>query len=81
MPQQSSQLFFLNFWVMSSNSNIAEEEEEEKEEAFSYDDILKYTGQLGKYQLRTCLLLLLPASFCGIAVMCYSFTGFIPKYQ
>ena len=58
-----------------------EEKEEEKEEAFNYDDILKYTGQMGKYQLRTCLPLLLPAAIGGIAVMCYSFTGFVPQYQ
>jgi len=58
-----------------------EEKEEEKEEAFNYDDILKYTGQMGKYQLRTCLPLLLPAAIGGIAVMCYSFTGFVPQYH
>ena len=52
-----------------------------KEEAFNYDDILEYTGQMGKFQRRICLLLLIAAFFPGIAVMSFTFTGAIPDYQ
>ncbi|XP_046657878.1 organic cation transporter protein-like [Daphnia pulicaria] len=50
-------------------------------EAFNYDDILEHVGQLGKYQLRTFLLLCLPAFFPGIVVMSYTFTGAVPNYR
>jgi OCT family organic cation transporter-like MFS transporter 4/5 len=52
-----------------------------KGEAFNYDDILEHVGQLGKYQLRTFLLLCLPAFFPGIVVMSYTFTGAVPNYR
>lgn len=53
----------------------------EKEETFSYDDILEYLGQLGKFQLFTFLCLCVPAFFPGIVLMSYTFTGSIPKYR
>ena len=52
-----------------------------KEEAFNYDDILEHTGQMGKFQRRICLLLLIAAFFPNIAVMSFTFTGAVPNYQ
>jgi len=50
-------------------------------EAFNYDVILDYIGRLGKFQLMTCLSLLVPALFSAIVVMSYSFTGAIPQFR
>ena len=56
-------------------------EHQEEEEIVDYDTILEHTGQMGKFQLRICLLLFFPAFFPGIAVMSYDFTGAIPRYR
>jgi len=50
-------------------------------EAFNFDDILEHIGQMGKFQLRTCLLLCIPAFFPGMVVMSYNFTGHLPQYR
>lgn len=52
-----------------------------KEKAFDYDTILEYTGQMGKFQLRNCILLFFPVIFPGMAVMSYTFTAAIPQYS
>ena len=52
-----------------------------KEKAFDYDTILEYTGQMGKFQLRNCILLFFPVIFPGMAVMSYTFTAAIPQYR
>jgi len=55
--------------------------DKDKEEAFDYDVILEYTGQMGKFQLRNCILLFFPVIFPGMAVMSYTFTAAIPQYS
>ena len=55
--------------------------DKDKEEAFDYDVILEYTGQMGKFQLRNCILLFFPVIFPGMAVMSYTFTAAIPQYR
>lgn len=50
--------------------------------AFNYDEILEnHLGQLGKFQLRSFLLLCLPAIFHGSTIMSYIFTGGVPLYR
>lgn len=51
------------------------------EEAFNYDIILDYIGQMGKYQFHTFLWLCLPAIFPGCIIMSYTFTGGMPDYR
>ncbi len=66
----------------STDSSISQKKSvDSRGEAFNYDDILEHVGQLGKYQLRTFLLLCLPAFFPGIVVMSYTFTGAVPDYR
>lgn len=55
--------------------------ESKAEEPYNYDDILEHIGQMGKFQLRICLLLCIPAIFPGMVVMSYTFTGAIPQYR
>ena len=51
-------------------------------EPFNYDDILEqHLGQLGKFQLRSFLLLCIPALFPGLIAMSYTFTGAVPNYR
>lgn len=52
-----------------------------KEEAFNYDDILEHTGQMGKFQRRTCLLLFIAAFFPSWPVMNFTFIGSVPDYK
>ena len=40
-----------------------------------YDEILKYLGEKGRWNILQILLLCLPAVAGGIAVLVYSFTG------
>ena len=61
--------------------SIAAGEQRVKKEAFDYDVILEHIGGLGKFQLVTCLWLLVPALFSAVVVMSYSFTGAIPQYR
>ena len=51
------------------------------EEPFDYDAILEHVGQIGKFQLVTCITLCYPAIFTSTIVMSYAFTGFIPEYR
>ena len=51
------------------------------EDAFNYDEILGYLGQMGKFQFRSFLLLCLPAVFFGPVIMIYVFIGAIPRYR
>ena len=55
--------------------------QDKKEESFDYDAILEYTGQMGKFQLRNCILLFFPVIFPGMAVMSYTFTAAMPQYR
>ena len=55
--------------------------ETKAEEPYNYDDILEHIGQIGKFQLRICLLLCIPAFTPGMVVMSYTFTGAIPHYR
>lgn len=64
-----------------TSKNKSNVESTETSEAFNYDDILEHLGQMGKFQLRTFLLLCLPAFFPGIVIMSYTFTGGVPKYR
>lgn len=64
-----------------TSENKSNVESAETSEAFNYDDILEHLGQMGKFQLRTFLLLCLPAFFPGIVIMSYTFTGGVPKYR
>ena len=57
-------------------------EENKKGEPFNYDDIMElHIGQLGRFQLRTLLLLCIPALFPGLIAMSYTFTGAVPNYR
>jgi len=53
----------------------------QKGEAFNYDDILNHIGQMGKFQLRSYLLLCFPCLFFGPVIMSYLFIGAIPRYR
>ena len=55
--------------------------EEDLSQVFSYDAILDHIGQLGTFQLLTCVLLCFPIFFADIASMCYIFTGAVPEYR
>ena len=55
--------------------------ERAEQEAFDYDVILDHIGQLGKFQLMTCLWLLVPAMFSALVIMSYSFTGAKPQFR
>ena len=52
-----------------------------EQEAFNYDIILDHIGQMGKYQLRTCLWLSIPFIFSTMGVVSYSFIGAIPQFR
>ena len=54
---------------------------EKDENSFSYDDVLEHIGQLGRYQLRTLILLLFPCLFFGPTILSYTFVGGIPQYR
>ena len=57
------------------------EVEVESGQPFNYDDILVHIGEIGKFQLRTALLLCFPAFFPGIVTMSYQFIGAVPEYR
>lgn len=63
-----------------SNHGVSEDLTEH-ETPFSYDEVLEHIGQLGPYQLRTFLALLMPCFFFGLTIMCYTFTAGIPQYR
>ena len=54
---------------------------EKDENSFSYDDVLEHIGPLGRYQLRTLILLLFPCLFFGPTILSYTFVGGIPQYR
>ena len=56
-------------------------ENEANETPFSYDDVLEHIGHLGRYQLRTFLILLMPCFFFGLTILNYTFTAGIPQYR
>lgn len=58
-----------------SGNDVEPEDTKRQEEPFNYDDILEYIGPTGKFQMRICLLMLIPTFFPGVAVMSSSFTG------
>ena len=51
------------------------------EEAFDYDVVLDHIGQMGKYQLRTCLWLSIPLMFSTMVGVSLNFTGGVPKFR
>ena len=68
--------------ISSSEQKQEEKSSFSKEKTFDYDNILEcHLGQLGNYQLRSFLLLLLPAIFPGLITMSYTFTGAVPNYR
>ncbi len=66
-------------------SNLTNESSEKEKEVpspdLNYDEILDHLGQLGRYQLRSYILLGFPLLFSSIIVMSYSFTGGVPHYR
>jgi len=66
--------------VQSVQSN-EDENENQNETPFSYDEVLEHIGQLGPYQLRSFLVLLMPCFFFGLTIMSYIFTAGIPRYR
>ena len=54
---------------------------EANETPFSYDDVLEHIGHLGRYQIRTFLILLMPCFFFGLNILNYTFTAGIPQYR
>ena len=66
---------------MSRNDTSTVEGKKPEQEAFNYDIILDHIGQMGKYQLRTCLWLSVPAIFSVFGVMSFSFIGAIPQFR
>jgi len=50
-------------------------------ESFNYDEILEHIGPMGKFPLRSFLLLCFPALFFGPVIMNYVFVGAIPPYR
>lgn len=48
---------------------------------FNYDTFLEQIGQMGKFQLRSYILLCFPALFFGPIIMIYVFIGAIPQYR
>ena len=65
----------------SANNPKNIDENNHEEEAFNYDVILNYIGQMGRYQRTTCLGLCLPVMFSAVVVLSFSFTGGIPHYR
>jgi len=53
----------------------------QSETTFSYDEVLEHIGQLGRYQLCTFLVLLLPCFFFGLTILSYTFVGGMPQYR
>ena len=67
--------------MKTEDNSSANDRRKSEEEAFNYDTILDHIGQMGKYQLQTCLWLSFPALFSAVGVMCYSFIGAMPQYR
>ena len=81
-------------WVQYSIKMMTESKEDEnhpnqsvsidlnhQEISFNYDEVLEHIGQLGPYQLRALLVLMMPCFFFGLIIMCYTFTAGIPQYR
>ena len=58
-----------------------DDKENQNETPFSYDEVLEHIGELGPYQLRSFLVLLMPCFFFGLTIMSYTFTAGIPQYR
>ncbi len=69
------------FKQTEDHQTMIKDGEVSNDEPFNYDRILDHLGHLGRTQLSAFLWLCPPASFPGIAVMSYIFTGAIPGYR
>jgi len=65
----------------ASDLSVADGWERPAEEAFDYDVVLDHIGQMGKYQLRTCLWLSIPLMFSTMVGVSLNFTGGVPKFR
>ena len=74
-----------NSQIPKNGNSITETKTEktnkETDADLNYDEILEHLGQLGKYQLRTYVLLCFPILFPSIIIMSYSFIGGVPNYR
>ena len=73
----------VQFYEKMSNTEIKDSnyKPEKDKKSFSYDDVLEHIGPLGRYQLRTLILLLFPCLFFGPTILSYTFVGGIPQYR
>ena len=67
--------------MKTEDNSSANDRRKSEEEAFNYDTILDHIGQMGKYQLLTCIGAGIPTLLSTAGIMCYSFIGTIPQFR
>ena len=46
-----------------------------------YESVLQYVGQFGRFQKKVFFLLWFTSAAAGLAVVVFSFTGYVPDYR